>query len=481
MFNTTQDGLAALSAVRPRRALTAISIAALLGAQPITLAAQEANTDTQDQGAGADQDVGTDTADQATAAVAEGEEASGAQQAAADASGETGNWINTWTSSPQQDWGDDFFAAAGIPRSLRDQTIRQVARVSLGGDRIRVEFSNEYGEHPLVIGEAHVALAGENGGIVPGSDKVLTFGGQQTITVPPGAPVWSDPVDLAVEDLGSVAVSLYLPEVAPTTTWHNDARQTAYVGTGNVAGDETFEATQTFPSRIWLSGIAIDAAPDTRSIVLFGDSITDGDGSTLDANNRYPDQLAERIVPTGTEVTVLNEGISGARVLADRMGENALARFDRDVLSHPGADTVVLMMGINDIGWPGSALVPEGEPAPTAEQIIQGYQQLIDRAHAHDMRIIGATLTPFNNAFEGGPLEGYYNEEKEAKRQAVNEWIRTSGEFDDVIDFDAAVEDPANPGRIQTQFDKGDHLHPNDAGYEAMAQSIDLGLLGVSQ
>ncbi|WP_218014139.1 SGNH/GDSL hydrolase family protein [Rubellimicrobium roseum] len=476
MFNATLGRSAALSTVRPCRALTFVTIAALFGMQPFLAAAQEATTGSGNQATNPETGVEATGADQTTGAEQQ-------EPISAEAGGgaRTGNWIDTWTASPQQDWGDDFFAAAGIPRSLRDQTIRQVARVSQGGDRIRIEFSNEYGEHPLVIGEAHVALAGEDGAIETGSSRALTFGGEPSIVVPPGAPVWSDPVDLAVEDLGSVAVSLYLPEVAPTTTWHNDARQTAYIGAGNVADDDAFEVTQTFPSRIWLSGIAIDASPETRSIVLFGDSITDGDGSTLDADNRYPDQLAERIIPTGAEVTILNEGISGARVLRDRMGENALARFDRDVLSHPGVDTVVLMMGINDIGWPDSALVPEGEPAPTAEQVIQGYQQLIDRAHAHDLRIIGATLTPFNNAFEGGPLEGYYNEEKEAKRQAVNEWIRTSGAFDGVIDFDKVVEDPQNPGRIQAQFDKGDHLHPNDAGYEAMAQSIDLGLLGVSQ
>jgi lysophospholipase L1-like esterase len=435
------------SAARSRRAIAVFTITALLGVQPGLSLAQEASQDAtgQETGTGA------------------------------------GNWIDTWTASPQADWGSDFFAPIGIPRSLRDQTLRQVARVSLGGDRIRVEFSNEYGDQPLVIGEAHVALAGENGAIQAGSDHALTFGGEPGITVPPGAPVWSDPVDLAVEDLASVAVSLYLPEVAPTTTWHNDARQTSYIGTGNVAGDETFEAAQTLTSWVFLSGIAVEAGPEARSIVLFGDSITDGDGSSLDQNNRYPDQLAERVMPLGAEVSILNEGISGARVLANRMGDNALARFDRDVLSHPAVDTVVLMMGINDFGWPDSLLSPEGEVAPSAEQVIQGYQQLIDRAHTHDMTIIGATLTPFNNAFEGGPLEGYYNDEKEAKRQAVNDWIRTSGAFDGVIDFDAAVEDPENPGHIQAAFDKGDHLHPNDAGYEAMAQSIDLLVLGVTQ
>jgi lysophospholipase L1-like esterase len=401
-------------------------------------------------------------------------------QQRADAGG--GGWIDTWSASPQPVWEPDFFAPVGIPRTLRNQTVRQVARVSLGGNRVRVEFSNEYGEHPLAIGAARVGLAGEGGAVVPGSDRALTFGGGPSATVPPGAPVWSDPVDLAVPALGSVAVSLFLPEVTPATTWHNDARQTAYIsGEGDHTAAERFEPAQTVTSRIFLSGIAVDAAPDARAVVLFGDSITDGDGSTLDANNRWPDVLAERLHAAGARVAVLNEGISGARVLRDRMGDNALARFDRDVLGHPRADTVVLMMGINDIGWPGTILVPKGEPAPSAEDVIDGYEQLVARAHAHGMRIIGATLTPFEDTFEGHPLYGYYDEAKEAKRQAVNAWIRTSGAFDGVIDFDAVTRDPANPRRIRAEYDKGDHLHPNDAGYEAMAGSVDLGLLGVGR
>jgi lysophospholipase L1-like esterase len=393
-----------------------------------------------------------------------------------------GGWIDAWSASPQPVWEPDFFAPVAIPRSLRNQTIRQIARVSLGGSRVRVELSNEYGEHPLVIGAAHVALAGERGAIAPGSDRALTFGGSPTITVPPGAPVWSDPVDLALGPLGSVAVSLFLPEVTPTTTWHNDARQTAYIsGEGDFTAAERFEPAQTVTSRIFLSGVAVDAAPGDRAVVLFGDSITDGDGSTLDANHRWPDILAERLNKAGAKVAVLNEGISGARVLRDRMGDNALARFDRDVLSHPRADTVVLMMGINDIGWPETILVPKGEPAPAAEDVIAGYEQLIARAHARDMRIIGATLTPFEDTFHGNPLYGYYSEAKEAKRQAINQWIRTSGAFDGVIDFDAAARDPANPKHIRAEFDSGDHLHPQDTGYKAMAESVDLGLLGVRQ
>jgi len=389
-------------------------------------------------------------------------------------------WLDTWSASPQPVWAPDFFAPVNIPRSLRDQTIRQIARVSQGGDRVRVELSNVYGDSPLMIGGAHVALAGEGGAIEAGSDRALTFGGRPSVTVPPGAEVWSDPVDLSVEPLGSLAVSLYLPDITPTTTWHNDGRQTAYISDhGDFTAAASFAPAGTIQSRIFLSGIAVDAGPDARSVVTFGDSITDGDSSTPDANARWPDVLAERLVEAGADVAVLNEGISGARVLRDRMGVNALARFDRDVLSHPRADTVVLMMGINDIGWPYTLLVPAGEPAPTVEDIVAGYQQLIARAHAHGMRIIGVTLTPFADTFAGSPLADYYDAEKEAQRQAVNRWIRTSGAFDGVIDFDALLRDPANPGHIQSQYDSGDHLHPNDAGYRAMAESVDLGLLGV--
>jgi len=389
-------------------------------------------------------------------------------------------WIDTWSASPQPVWDPDFFAPVNIPRALRNQSIRQIARVSLGGNQVRVEFSNTYGKQPLVIGEAHVALAGKGSAIEPGSNHMMTFGGQPSITVPPGATVLSDPVQLTVAPLGSLAVSLFFPEITPTTTWHNDARQTAYISAeGNFAGETDFTVSQTIQSRIFLSGIMVDAAPDARAVVMFGDSITDGDGSTPDANHRYPDFLAARLKEAGAKVAILNEGISGARVLRDRMGENALARFDRDVLSHPGADTVVLLMGINDIGWPDTLLVPKGEAAPSAEDVIAGYKQLIARAHANNMRIIAGTLTPFENTFHGGPLYGYYSETKEAKRQAINQWIRTSGAFDGVIDFDAVARDPNKPKHIRAEFDVGDHLHPNDTGYKAMADSIDLGLLGV--
>jgi lysophospholipase L1-like esterase len=385
-------------------------------------------------------------------------------------------WIGTWAASPQPVWDADFPIPTGFPRTLWNQTIRQIAAVSIGGKRVRVVLSNEYGTRPLVIGAAHVAVS-KGAAIEAGSDRALAFGGHASITIPPGAPAISDPVDLTVAPFGSLAVSLFLPEATPTTTMHWEGVQTAYIAAGNKVSDADIKADSTTVSRLFLSEILVDAAPGARAIVTFGDSITDGNGSTVDANHRWPDLLAQRLAKAGgAPVAVLNEGISGAKVLSDRMGTNALARFDRDVLAQPHADTVVVMIGINDIGWPGCALAPK-DTVPTADEIIDGYRQLIARAHTHNMRIIGATLTPFADSFQGSPFEGYYTADKEKVRVAVNTWIRSSGAFDGVIDFDQVVKDPSRPTYIQAAYDKGDHLHPQDDGYKAMAESIDLALL----
>jgi lysophospholipase L1-like esterase len=393
-------------------------------------------------------------------------------------SAEKASWIGTWAAGPQPVWDADFFAPTNIPRSMWNQTVRQIAHVSIGGSRVRIVLSNEYGTRPLTIGAAHIALAGGGSSIVAGSDRPLTFGGRTSFTIPPGAPAVSEPVDFSVPALGNVAVSLYLPEITPLTTFHWEGVQTAYIAAGDQVGEPQIERAETTKARVFLSEIQVDAPLDGRAIVTFGDSITDGATSTPDANHRWPDFLAERLQQSGnTHIAVLNEGISGARVLRDRMGQNALARFDRDVIDQARADTVVLMMGINDIGWPGTILVPKGEEAPSPDDIIFGYQQLIARAHTHGMRIIGATLTPFEDTFHGNPLYGYYDEVKEKKRLAVNEWIRKSGAFDGVIDFDAVTRDPVNPKHILPAYDSGDHLHPQDTGYKAMADSIDLSLL----
>ena len=386
---------------------------------------------------------------------------------------DTGNWIGSWTSSPQPVWGADFPVPLGMPANLWKQTIRQTARLSIGGSRVRIVLSNEYGKTPLTIGGANIALAQGGGKIKEGSAHAVTFGGNPTIVIPPGAPAISDPVDMRVDPLALVSVSLYLPEVTPLTTIHWDGHQTAYVGAGNQFADVDFKADSKLTQRAFLSEILVDAPAGARAVVAFGDSITDGDGSTVDGNDRWPDRLAERLAKVGgPPVAVLNEGISGAKILSDRMGVNALARFDADVLSQPKADTVILMMGINDVGWPGSGLAAH-DPEPTAEAIIEGYKQLIARAHAHGLRIIGATLTPFGDAFAGTPFEGYYTPEKEKIRVALNDFIR-SGAFDGVIDFDKVVVDPQKPGYSLPKYDKGDHLHPNAAGYQAMGGAIDL-------
>ena len=386
-------------------------------------------------------------------------------------------WIDTWAAAPQPVWGPDFLAPLSYPRNLWDQTVRQIARVSLGGKQVRITLSNEFGDQPIVIGNAHVALQDAGAATKPGTDRKLTFSGMDSITIPAGAVVVSDAVELDVPALASLAVSLYFPDVTPTTTVHSDGRQTAYIVAGNKTADAQIESDTTTTARLFLSGVAVDAPENARAIVTFGDSITDGDGSTLDANTRWPDLLAARLQEAGGVPTaVLNEGISGQRVLADRMGTNALARFEEAVLSHPKVETVIFMMGINDIGWPDSVLDPRAV-APDAEDVIAGYRQIIARAHDHDIRIVGATLTPFNNAFEGGPLEGFYSANKESVRVEVNDWIRNSGEFDAVIDFDKLLQDPADPTKVLEAFDKGDNLHPNDSGYKAMAESIDLELL----
>ena len=302
-------------------------------------------------------------------------------------------------------------------------------------------LSNEYSEKAVTIGAAHVALADKGPAIVASSDRPFTFGGRTTVTIPPGAPVLSDPIELAVAPLGSVAISLFLPEVTPVTTWHNDARQTAFLVAGNEVGETDFKPDASVTARVFVSQILIDAPATARAMVTFGDSITDGDGSTVDANHRWPDFLAARFVEAGgAPVGVLNAGISGAKLLKDRMGVNALARFDRDVLSIPGVESVVVMIGINDIGLPGGVLSPT-DPPVSIEDLIMGYRQLIAQAHVHNIRVIGVTLTPFEDTFKGvnSALDYFYNPEKEKTREAVNQWIRESKEFDGVIDFDAAA------------------------------------------
>ena len=379
--------------------------------------------------------------------------------------------------STQPLWQGDFVLPTGLPFQFDRQTVRQVARLSIGGTRLRVVISNEGGTAPLHIGAARVARHAEGSAIVEGSDRPLRFGGQAEATVAPGARLVSDPVDFAVPALGEVAVSLYLPQPSQPAGFHFDARQIAYVADGDLTAAQRMPATATpWRTRVYVSSLIVETPAPPATVVAFGDSLTDGNGSTPGANTRWPDALAERLA--GRHVAVLNAGISGGRLLKDGMGRAGLERTGRDVFAQPGVRAMVVMLGTNDIGWPGGPFAPS-EPAVRAEQLIQGFRALIEMAHAHNVRIMGATIAPNERALEGTPLEGHHSPEKDKVRQAVNHWIRESGAFDAVVDFDALLRDPAHPSRMKAAMDSGDHLHPGDAGYKAMAAAIDLeALLG---
>jgi len=328
-----------------------------------------------------------------------------------------------------------------------------------------------------VIGAARLAVAAAKGAIDPATDRVLTFSGRPSVTVPPGAPAVSDPVDLDVRALETLAVSVHVPRWTGPTVVHPDAVQTAYISElgDEATGDATIPDATTAVTRFFLTGVEVSTpSQQPRAIVALGDSITDGNCSTPDANRRWPDRLAERLAEQGQAIGVVNAGISGNRVLHDlpeaTFGPSALARFDRDVLAVPGASHLIVMESINDIGHPTQAGLPE--QTVSAEDIIAGLKQIAERARAHGIKVFGATLTPY----EGTIFPNYFTAEGEAKRQAVNEWIRTGGAYDGVIDFDAVLRDPDHPTRVLPAYDCGDHLHPSDAGYKAMADSIDLGL-----
>lgn len=384
-------------------------------------------------------------------------------------------WSPSWMAATQPLWDGNFVLPAGVPFQFNRQTVRQVARLSIGGARLRVVISNEGGTSPLHIGAARVARHGEGSAIVEGSDRAVRFGGQTEVAVPPGARVTSDPVDLPLPALSEVAVSLYLPKPSQPAGFHFDARQIAYVADGDLTGAPRLPATATqWTTRVYVSGLIVETPKVPTTVVALGDSLTDGNGSTLGANTRWPDALAERLAERG--VGVLNAGISGGRLLKDGMGRAALERVGRDVFSQPGVRAVVVLLGTNDIGWPGGAFAPR-EPAVRAEEVIQGFRQLIEMAHAHNVRILGATIAPNEHGLEGTPLVGHHSPEKNKVRETVNRWIRESGAFDAVVDFDALLRDPARPIRMNSAMDSGDHLHPGDAGYAAMAAAIDLDAL----
>jgi len=450
-------------------------------------------------------------------------------------------WIASWAASPQQAGP----SPQGDVPDLSGRTLRQRVRLSAGGARLRLRFSNEYGTTPLSIGAVTIAapvgaaggaVASDTaaavaaggvasgtaavpaaGGIAPvdgpapgagdvraGSVRALTFSGRGSVVIPPGAPLLSDTVEFDAPRGGDLIVSVYFPAEAKAVTLHSVGLSTAVISPpGNFTTHAHVEAASTTTLRLLLSAVLVPAAQDAIGIVALGDSITDGTRSSVDANRRWPDVLARRFAappitrstapatslaarsaarPTarsatrGRAVGIANEGISGNRLLADGAGASALARLDRDVLALPGVTHVIVLEGINDIGWPGAKwgerFLEDPARAPALDDLIAAYRQIIDRVHAHGAKVIGATLTPF----EGTDLPGYYSPQKEAMRQAVNRWIREGGAFDGVIDFDAALRDPAHPAGARPGYMSDDHIHPSDVGYEAMGQAVALEL-----
>jgi lysophospholipase L1-like esterase len=376
--------------------------------------------------------------------------------------------------------GTGTAAPAGVPAAppfrvttVTNQTVRMILRTSINGRRARVRLTNAFGSSPVTVGAAHLARRAGGSAIVPASDRRLTFGGQQTFTMMPGVVVVSDPVDLDVPALSDLAVSLYFPDDTGSPTTHSTGLRPTYVSTeGDFAGRADMPLAGTTQQYYWLSSVEVVGSPDAAAIVAFGDSITDGARSTPDTNHSWPALLAARLRANKAtaNISVVNEGIGGNRLLTDAVGlagVSALARFDRDVLSHPGVKWLMVLEGINDIGTLGSQ-TPPATPV-TSDALIWVLRQLIDRAHAHGIKVIGCTLTPYEGA-------GYARENGEVIRETVNRWIRTSGAFDAVVDFDAATRDPNNPKRLRPAFDPGDHLHPNDAGYAAMADAVDLSI-----
>ena len=371
-------------------------------------------------------------------------------------------WVGAWAASPMLALGG--FAV----RPFAAVTLREVVHISNGGEQIRVRFTNEFGLDGLTITDAHVALSAGGAAIKDGTDHAITFGGQATVRIPPGAAMYSDPVALAVAPLSDVAVSFYLPsQVMRGETYHAFADQDSFVADGDQSTAATIPQPATLLSWYFLDGIDVNAVEGSRAIVTLGDSITDGAHSTLNENRRWPDVLAARLKQEhGMEhVSVLNEGIGGNRVLNDQAGPSALARMNRDVLAQNGVRYVIVLESINDIGRLAHLTALEDDV--TAQQLELGLKQIADAAHEHGIKAFGATLTPYGAA-------AYNSERGERVRGDVNNWIRSSGTFDGVIDFDQITRDPQNPDRFNPAYDSGDHLHPSDAGYQAMGEGIDL-------
>ncbi|HVT73741.1 MAG TPA: SGNH/GDSL hydrolase family protein [Lacunisphaera sp.] len=378
-----------------------------------------------------------------------------------------GRWVATWVSAqelldPPKDAGET---------GLDGHTIRQVVQPSLGGEGVRVTFSNLVGDAPLTIGAASIARAKGGSAIQPGSACALTFGGSPSVTIQPGAVMISDVARFSVRAFENLAVSVFCPTVPAKVTGHRGSRTTSFMAEGDVVAALEFPGARKEEHWYLVAEIDVRAPAGASAVVVIGDSITDGRGSTTDQNDRWTNDLARRLAASAktARVSVLNQGIGGGRLLRHGLGPSALSRYDRDVLIPAGVTTVIVFEGVNDLGTAVGAR-RRGESGASARDVIMAYEQMIVRAHLKGLRIYGATITPFDG------FAMYNDDRSEAERAEVNQWIRTSGKFDAVIDFDAMTRDPQHPSRLAAAVDSGDHLHPSAAGYQLMADGINLGL-----
>lgn len=378
-------------------------------------------------------------------------------------------WVGTWAAAPQS-------ALPGAVEHYKGETLRLIVHTSLGGRRVRIRLSNLYGKAPLILGAAHIARRTDAAAIDPSSDRTITFDGRDGVSIAPGSDVLSDPVDLDVRPLSDLAVSLYLLTAVTASTTHILAQQTSYVGRGDQSGAAQFPVAATITSWPFLIGVDVQGPGD--AIVAFGDSTVDGDGSTPDANQRWPDLLAARLQREGRQVGVLNEGMIGNRLLRgspDRsrkdygsaFSPSGLRRFARDALDAPGVACVVIRIGSNDFGFPGT-LAAASERA-RIDDMAPAFRELVRQAQQQGVRVIGTTIPPFKNATLAA---GYATAAKDDARRQTNAWLRSSGAFDALADVDAVLRDPDHPSQLAARFDSGDHLHPNDAGYAAMADAV---------
>lgn len=401
--------------------------------------------------------------------------------ARAENSSGSGHWVSAWSSAVHAP-----LPFPGLPPSpvFENQTVRMIVRPTIGGKRVRIRLSNAFGTTAVSIGAARIALVSEGAKIAPESDRALMFGGRASVKIPPGSPVLSDPVDLKVLPFMEVAVSIYLPDKTAASSIHFWGQHETYVsGPGDFTAKVEIPSATAKTSWYWLADVEVWASDRNAATVTLGDSITDGVGAKQGDYTDWPDLLARRLAGEkgSPGLAVVNEGIGGNRILHDDAGVSALARFDRDVLAQPGVANLIVLEGINDIRWPRIKPRPlQGGTTPketpfagevvSAQDLILGLEQIIERGHQHGIKVFGATLTPY----EG---DDCYSADGEATRQAVNQWIRSSGAFDGVFDFDAAVRDPNHPTQFREGYHSGDHLHPSATGFKAMANAVDLSVL----